>query len=59
MKPLLLASLATAVLVLAPAHAAEAPPPKAAIGTWGVDTAGLSNTVKPGDDFYRYVNEAG
>jgi hypothetical protein len=30
---------------------------KAAIGSWGVDTAGLSRTVRPGDDFYRYVNE--
>jgi putative endopeptidase len=30
---------------------------KAAIGQWGVDTAGLSKTVRPGDDFYRYVNE--
>jgi endothelin-converting enzyme/putative endopeptidase len=30
---------------------------KAAIGAWGVDTAGLSQTVRPGDDFYRYVNE--
>ena len=34
-----------------------AEPPKAAIGEWGVDTTGLSKTVQPGDDFYRYVNE--
>lgn len=37
-----------------PAVAGEA---KAAIGQWGVDTASMSTTVKPGDDFYRYVNE--
>lgn len=29
----------------------------AAIGDWGVDTGGFSTTVRPGDDFYRYVNE--
>jgi endothelin-converting enzyme/putative endopeptidase len=34
-----------------------AEPPKAAIGAWGIDTAGMSKTVRPGDDFYRYVNE--
>jgi endothelin-converting enzyme/putative endopeptidase len=57
--------LAGAVLAIAiatctaPASAAPpANPPKAAIGQWGVDTAGLSKTVRPGDDFYRYVNEA-
>lgn len=36
--------------------ALAAPAAKAAIGQWGVDTAGLSTTVQPGDDFYRYVN---
>ncbi|MDQ3280594.1 MAG: peptidase M13 [Acidobacteriota bacterium] len=25
-------------------------------GTWGVDLAGMDTTVKPGDDFFRYVN---
>jgi endothelin-converting enzyme/putative endopeptidase len=25
--------------------------------SWGVDIRGLSATVRPGDDFYRYVNE--
>jgi putative endopeptidase len=25
-------------------------------GTWGVDLAGMDRTVKPGDDFFRYVN---
>lgn len=30
---------------------------RAAIGDWGVETAELSTSVRPGDDFYRYVNE--
>ncbi|HSP34213.1 MAG TPA: M13 family metallopeptidase N-terminal domain-containing protein, partial [Thermoanaerobaculia bacterium] len=25
-------------------------------GTWGVDLAGMDTSVKPGDDFFRYVN---
>ncbi len=25
-------------------------------GTWGVDLAGMDKTVKPGDDFFKYVN---
>ena len=29
---------------------------KAQIGKWGVDLAGMDTSVKPGDDFYRYVN---
>ena len=56
MKPLLLLSAASALLALSPVTAAEAPP-KAAIGSWGVDTSGISKTIKPGDDFYRYVND--
>ena len=59
MKSLLLTSVATALLTLAPVYAANAAEPaapqKAAIGDWGVDTKGLSKTVKPGNDFYRYV----
>jgi ABC-type sugar transport system substrate-binding protein len=62
MKPLLLTGVVTALLTLAPLYAANAAeaaaPQKAAIGDWGVDTRGLSTTVKPGNDFYRYVNEA-
>lgn len=50
--------MATAlVALLQPAGAALAQPQKAAIGQWGVDTAGLSKTVRPGDDFFRYANE--
>ncbi len=25
-------------------------------GTWGIDLAGMDRSVKPGDDFFRYVN---
>jgi putative endopeptidase len=25
-------------------------------GTWGIDTSGMDTTVKPGDDFFNYVN---
>jgi endothelin-converting enzyme/putative endopeptidase len=58
MKSLLLPGVATALLATAPVHAADVPSTgKAQIGAWGVDTAGLSRTVRPGDDFYRYVNE--
>lgn len=32
-------------------------PARAEIGAWGVDLSSLSKTVKPGDDFYLYVNE--
>jgi len=62
MKSLLLTSVATTLLTLAPVYAENAAEPagpqKAAIGDWGVDTRGLSTTVKPGNDFYRYINEA-
>ena len=52
-------TLVTACLALGiPAAGAQTPPQTAAIGTWGVDTQGLSRTVKPGDEFYRYVNAA-
>jgi predicted metalloendopeptidase len=50
------AVVALAVLAWQPA-ATGAEPPRAAIGEWGIETAGMSKTVRPGDDFYRYVNE--
>ena len=40
-----------------PAPAASATPPSARIGDWGVEVAGLSAAVAPGDDFFAYVNE--
>ena len=44
-----------------PAEAAEVPPveapaPKAAIGTFGFDEAGMDRSVRPGDDFYEFAN---
>ncbi|MFZ4807260.1 MAG: M13 family metallopeptidase [Hyphomicrobiaceae bacterium] len=29
---------------------------KPILGTWGVETQHISKSIKPGDDFYRYVN---
>ena len=51
MQTLVPSCLAIALLALTPAHAQDAAPAgKAQIGAWGVDTAGLSRTVAPGDD---------
>ncbi len=52
----LLAGIAIAAVGLLPVQAALADE-KAAIGAWGVDTTGMSRTVRPGDDFFGYVNE--
>ena len=35
---------------------ARRPPAKPALGTFGIDTAQMDTAVKPGDDFFRYVN---
>jgi putative endopeptidase len=40
---------------VAPAAVAE-PAPKAAIGSFGFDTAGMDTNVRPGDNFYQYAN---
>jgi len=59
---LLLAASAAALLAAcspetpAPVAAPVAEAPKAAIGTFGLDTAAIDKAVKPGDDFYKYVN---
>jgi putative endopeptidase len=40
-----------------PAPATQAPPePKAAIGAWGFDATGMDKSVKPGDNFFKFVN---
>jgi putative endopeptidase len=36
--------------------AATAPTAAQRYGSWGVDLAGMDRSVKPGDDFFRYVN---
>jgi putative endopeptidase len=60
--PLLLAACAALVMTAcsdgdtgAPTTATPAAP-KAALGTFGIDTTAMDRSVKPGDDFYRYVN---
>ncbi len=45
--------LAAALLLAATGLAASTPRPR--YGTWGVDTADMDRTVKPGDDFFGYV----
>lgn len=40
----------------APTSTPPPAPAKAVIGAWGFDTAGMDTTVKPGDDFYHFVN---
>jgi endothelin-converting enzyme/putative endopeptidase len=54
---MLLLGAAACLLMQVPASAADTQSPKAAIGQWGVDTSTLSPTIRPADDFYRYVNE--
>ena len=43
-------------VVEAPAVPETSPPPKAAIGTFGFDVAGMDRSVAPGDDFYAFSN---
>jgi len=53
------APLLAALVLLAACSAAprSAKPQAPELGAWGVDTASLSTTVRPGDDFYLYGNE--
>jgi endothelin-converting enzyme/putative endopeptidase len=47
-------ALATASLLATLSIAADAAPPK--FGTWGYDATAMDSSVKPGDDFFDYVN---
>ncbi|HSE62238.1 MAG TPA: M13-type metalloendopeptidase [Thermoanaerobaculia bacterium] len=49
---------AAAMLAAEPAATSTPPAPTAAerFGKWGVDLEGMDRSVKPGDDFFRYVN---
>lgn len=49
----LFATAAAVMALCAPAFASDAPQ----FGTWGVETKNFSTTIRPGDDFYAYVNE--
>ena len=55
---LLLASVASApsIAQTRPAPTAPAAAGKPQLGTFGVDLAAMDRNVKPGDDFYMYVN---
>jgi endothelin-converting enzyme/putative endopeptidase len=58
--PVLLTLCATALLSSCSSEKKMQPAtveaPKAALGTFGIDTAQMDTSVKPGDDFYKYVN---
>ena len=49
---------ATTLLVACGGEQAAAPPesPEPTFGTFGIDLTAMDTSVKPGDDFYRYVN---
>src|SRR3954471_15680608 len=54
---LLLLSLSATAVFAADAKTAPAAPIAAErYGTWGVDLQGMDRSVKPGDDFFKYVN---
>src|ERR687889_1718829 len=53
---LLLAGAAPIAASAAPAPAASAAARHARYGTWGVDLTALDRSVKPGDDFWHFVN---
>src|SRR5262245_1093896 len=54
----LLVFVGTTLLVACGADQAAAPvaSPKPTFGTFGIDLTAMDTSVKPGDDFYRYVN---
>jgi len=53
---LLLLSLSTAAFAADAKTAPAAPIVAERYGTWGFDVEGMDRTVKPGDDFFKYVN---
>jgi putative endopeptidase len=54
---LTISSIALLSLFTPSAEGADAPSTIAKrYGTWGVDLEGMDRSVKPGDDFFRYVN---
>ena len=56
--PFLLAVYAVTFVItfMSCAAAASSTPPTATLGTFGIDTRQMDRSIKPGDDFYRYVN---
>lgn len=53
---LLCAGCAQQAIQPAPKPAPAATHPKAQLGQWGVDLTGMDTSVKPGDNFFEYVN---
>ena len=54
MKTKVLALAAASLLAIAPSSAWSAPK----FGDWGYDPTAMDTAVKPGDDFFAYVNGA-
>ncbi|MFI5078794.1 MAG: hypothetical protein ACHQRO_15705, partial [Vicinamibacteria bacterium] len=50
------AALAAGLTLAQASPSGQAPPAKPALGTFGIDTVQMDTAVKPGDDFFRYVN---
>src|SRR4051812_17654032 len=48
--------LATLAVALAATSTFAQDAAKPAFGTWGIDLTSMDRNVKPGDDFYDYVN---
>jgi len=60
MRLALYLAVSAAALLTACGEKADAPvtEAKATLGTFGIDTTAMDTAVKPGDDFYSYVNGA-
>jgi len=56
LKSLVLTGVAVVALASLSQTAAAAGPGKAKFGTWGYDTSSMDPSVKPGDDFFKFVN---
>ena len=51
-----LSAIALLAFVTTAAFAADLPITAKRYGTWGIDLAGMDTSIKPGDDFFGYVN---
>ena len=57
MRHILLVAVSTALLsACGETSAPVSEAPKPAVGSFGVDLAQMDRTIRPGDDFYSYVN---